>query len=319
MDPSSPSVSRPEWKPETQERPIIKPDPGPETTLTDHPGSKMLQESGTPQKQSLPNEPTAQQEAEFQQEQGIQQSALLQKFLTPFAFPAPQQSSPSQKVHLDQQEAISPNGPGAGKVYTTPQEPQLGEEHMGMTKSGPAEPPPATEAETTSTAQAVSGPDKKPSTQTNLVSQEGPEQSDPTAQQTPLVQGAKSKQGSLTESGFLTRLHDLSIQQTSPEWKSFFDCVTVSDIEKCLSSSSKSNSPKPSYGTAIPEMALLSKKKPEFEKLSGYGGKLPHGKKTSIQKHKHYWDTGESEPGRLDRAFQGQSFSCAKYFLYLRS
>ncbi|XP_021074817.1 hormone-sensitive lipase isoform X3 [Mus pahari] len=307
MDPSSTSVSRPEWKPETQERPVTKPDPGPETTLTDHPASKMLQGSGTPQKQNLPNEPTAQQEAEFQQEQGSQQSTLLQKFLTPLAFSAPQQSSPNQKVHLDPPEAIPPNGPGTGKVCTTQKEPQLREEHMGMTKSGPAEPPLATEVETASTAQAVSGQDKKPSTQTNLVSQEGPEQSDPTAQQTPLVQGAKFKQGSLTESGFLTRLQELSIQQTSPEWKSFFDCVTESDTEKHLSSSSQSNAPKPSCGTVIPEMALLSKKKPEFEKMSGYGGKIPHGKKAILQKHKHYWDTASAFSHSMDLRTMTQS------------
>lgn len=93
----------------------------------------MLQEFGTPQKQSLPNEPTAQQEAEFQQEQGVHQSSLLQKLLTPLASPAPQQLSPRQKVHLNQQEATSHNEPGAGKVYTTRKEPQLREEHVGKT------------------------------------------------------------------------------------------------------------------------------------------------------------------------------------------
>ncbi|GAB1291738.1 Hormone-sensitive lipase [Apodemus speciosus] len=296
MEPSSTSVSRPERKPETQERPIIKPDPGSETALTDHPGSKMLQELVTTQKQSLPNEPTAQQEDGFQQEQGVQQSALLQKRLTPLAFPAPQQSSPSQKVHLDQQEAISHNGTGVGKVYTTQKKIQLGEELVGMTKSGPGEPSLATEVETTSTAQAVSGLDKKPPTQINSASQERPDQSDSTAQQTPLVPRAKSEQGSVSESGFLTRMHELSMQQASQEWKTFFDCVTESDTQEHLGSFSKSNPLEQSCVTAIPEIPLLPRKKPDFEKMSGYGGKLPHGKKAILQKHKHYWDTELMEP-----------------------
>lgn len=299
MEPSSTSISRPEWKPEAQERPIIKPDPGPETALTDPPGSKMLQDLGTPQKQSLPNEPTAQREDEVQQEQGVQQSALLQKSHTPSAFPAAQQSSPSQNMHLDQQEATSHNGPGAGNVYTTQKEPQLREELVGMTKSGPGEPSLATEVETPSTAQAVSGLDKKPPTQINSASQERPDQSDPTAQQTPLAPGAKSERGSLAESGFLTRARELEVQPASQEWKTFFDCVTESDTQKHLSSFSKPNPPEPSCGTVIPEMPLLPKRKPDFEKVSGYSGKLPYGKKSILQKHKHYWDTGESEPGRL--------------------
>nr|AAH78888.1 Lipe protein [Rattus norvegicus] len=294
MEPSSTSVSRPEWRPEAQQ------------TLTDYPGSRELQEFGIPQKQSLPNEATAQQGAEFQQEQGVQQSTLLQKLLTPLAFPVPQQSFPSHKVHSDQQEATSQNGPGAGKVHTTQKELEHRDEHVGTAESGPAEPPPATEVEATSIAQAVSGPDKKLPTQTDLVSQERAEQSDPTAQQTPLVQGVKSDQGSLIESGILARLQKLAIQQPSQEWKTFLDCVTESDMEKYLNSSSKSNPPEPSGGTVIPG-TLPSKQKPDCGKMSGYGGKLPHGKKGILQKHKHYWDTASAFSHSMDLRTMTQS------------
>ncbi|XP_036023999.1 hormone-sensitive lipase isoform X4 [Onychomys torridus] len=300
-EPDSTSASRPEWKSETQQRPIIQPDPGPETTLTDHPGAKMLQEFGTPK-------PVVQHEAEFQQVPRVpQRSALLQKILAPLASPAPQQSPPRQKVHLDQQEATSHWGPGTGKVSTTQQEPQLREEHEGMTGSGPAEPPLAPhEVEATSTTQAVPGPQKKSPAEIYSSSQERLEQSDPTTQQTPLVQEAKSKQGSLMESGFLARLHELSIQHPAREWKTFFNWVTVSDTEEHLSSSSKSNLSEPKSGPVIPEMPRSFKKKPDCAKLPGYGRKSPHGM-TSLQNHKHCWDTASAFSHSMDLRTMTQS------------
>ncbi|KAH0507135.1 Hormone-sensitive lipase [Microtus ochrogaster] len=292
VEPDSTSVSRPEWEPETQQRPIIQPDPGSETTLTDHLGSKMLQEFGTSQKPSLPHEPTAQNEAEFQQKPRVPQKSALLQILSPLASPAPQQSPPSQKVLLDQQEATSHWGPEAGKMSTTPQESQPRKAHVGMTGSGPTEPPLAPhEVEATSTTEAGPGPPKKSPAQIYSPSQERLEQSDPTTQQTPEVQETKSKQGSVRESGFLTRLHELSIQRKAQEWKTFFDWITESDTEGHLSSSSQSNLPEPKSGMVIPGMPLSFKEKPDCEKVPGYGRKSPHRMKASLQPHKHFWDT----------------------------
>nr|XP_048296404.1 hormone-sensitive lipase isoform X1 [Myodes glareolus] len=309
VEPDSTSVSRPEWEPETQQRPIIQPDPGSETTLKDHLGSKMLQEFGTPQKPNLPHEPTAQHETEFQQKPRVpQKSALLQKILSPLASPAPQQSPPSQKVLLDQQEATSHWGPGAGKVSTTPQESQLRKEHVGMTGSRPTEPPLAPhEVEATSTTQAGPGPPKKSPAQIYSPSQERLEQSDPTTQQTPEVQETKSKQGSVRESGFLTRLHELSIQRTAQEWKTFFDWITESDTEGHLSSSSQSNLPEPKSGMVIPGMPLSFKEKLDCETVPGYGGKSPHRMKASLQPHKHFWDTASAFSHSMDLRTMTQS------------
>ncbi|CAO2626399.1 Hormone-sensitive lipase [Lemmus lemmus] len=309
VEPDSTSVSRPEWEPETQQRPIIQPDPGSETTLTDYLESKMLQEFGTPQKQSLPHEPTAQHEAEFQQKPRVpQKSALLQRILSPLASPAPQQSPLSQKVLLDQQEATSHWRPGAKKVTTTPQESQLRKEHVGMTGSGPTEPPLAPhEVEATSTTQAGPEPPKKSPAQIYSPSQERLEQSDPTTQQTPEVQETKSKQGSVRESGFLTRLHELSIQRTAQEWKTFFDWITESDTEGHLSSSSQSNLPEPKSGMVIPGMPLSGKEKPDCEKVPGHGGKSPHRMKASLQTHKHFWDTASAFSHSMDLRTMTQS------------
>ncbi|CAO2626397.1 Hormone-sensitive lipase [Lemmus lemmus] len=297
VEPDSTSVSRPEWEPETQ------------TTLTDYLESKMLQEFGTPQKQSLPHEPTAQHEAEFQQKPRVpQKSALLQRILSPLASPAPQQSPLSQKVLLDQQEATSHWRPGAKKVTTTPQESQLRKEHVGMTGSGPTEPPLAPhEVEATSTTQAGPEPPKKSPAQIYSPSQERLEQSDPTTQQTPEVQETKSKQGSVRESGFLTRLHELSIQRTAQEWKTFFDWITESDTEGHLSSSSQSNLPEPKSGMVIPGMPLSGKEKPDCEKVPGHGGKSPHRMKASLQTHKHFWDTASAFSHSMDLRTMTQS------------
>ncbi|CAO2626398.1 Hormone-sensitive lipase [Lemmus lemmus] len=299
VEPDSTSVSRP----------IIQPDPGSETTLTDYLESKMLQEFGTPQKQSLPHEPTAQHEAEFQQKPRVpQKSALLQRILSPLASPAPQQSPLSQKVLLDQQEATSHWRPGAKKVTTTPQESQLRKEHVGMTGSGPTEPPLAPhEVEATSTTQAGPEPPKKSPAQIYSPSQERLEQSDPTTQQTPEVQETKSKQGSVRESGFLTRLHELSIQRTAQEWKTFFDWITESDTEGHLSSSSQSNLPEPKSGMVIPGMPLSGKEKPDCEKVPGHGGKSPHRMKASLQTHKHFWDTASAFSHSMDLRTMTQS------------
>ncbi|XP_051063661.1 hormone-sensitive lipase-like [Phodopus roborovskii] len=285
-EPDSSSVSRPEWSPETQQTPIIQPDPGPERTLTDHPGSKMLQEFDTPQKQSLQQEPIAQQEVEFQQGPRVpQKPPMLPKVLTPVVSPAPQQQPPTQ----DQQEATFHWGPEAETVSTTQQEPPLREERAWMTGSGPAEPPQAPhEMEAASTAQAGPGPQEKSPAQIYSPSQE---RLDPTTQQTPLVQANKPKQGSLMESGFLTRLHDLSIHRTAQEWKTFFDWITESDTEEHLSSSSKSNLPEPKSETVIAGTPLPFKMKPDYENMPGYSGKSPQGMRTN---HKHSWDTASA-------------------------
>ncbi|XP_005361212.1 hormone-sensitive lipase isoform X6 [Microtus ochrogaster] len=308
VEPDSTSVSRPEWEPETQQRPIIQPDPGSETTLTDHLGSKMLQEFGTSQKPSLPHEPTAQNEAEFQQKPRVPQKSALLQILSPLASPAPQQSPPSQKVLLDQQEATSHWGPEAGKMSTTPQESQPRKAHVGMTGSGPTEPPLAPhEVEATSTTEAGPGPPKKSPAQIYSPSQERLEQSDPTTQQTPEVQETKSKQGSVRESGFLTRLHELSIQRKAQEWKTFFDWITESDTEGHLSSSSQSNLPEPKSGMVIPGMPLSFKEKPDCEKVPGYGRKSPHRMKASLQPHKHFWDTASAFSHSMDLRTMTQS------------
>lgn len=306
VEPSSTSVCRPEGKPETQQRPMSRPDPEPA-----RPGSAMLQEPGTPQKQDLPSEPTAQHEAESQQEPRGQQRAALQTRLAPVASAA--QESPPQKAHLPQQEATSHQPPGARKWSETQQE-ALREEQEGMPGPGPGQPPLDPQQVDTSAFLAASGTNPELHTQPASVSQE---RLDPAAaQQTPLDQRAKSNHVSVAESGFLTRLHELSIPRSTHEWRTFFDWVTDSDTEAHLSSSSSSVPPKPSCATVIPGLSLPFKRKSDCEKMSGYGGKS-HGKKATLQNHKHYWGTGECERG--PPAFQGQSCSHADFVSGVRT
>ncbi|XP_029425924.1 hormone-sensitive lipase isoform X1 [Nannospalax galili] len=302
-EPGSTSVSRPHWEPELHQRPTVQPEPGPEKILTAQLGSKTLQEFSSQQKQGLQHEPTAQHKAEFQQEPRAQYKfALLQKFLAPLASPAPQQSSSNHSMHMDQPEATSHQGPGP--VTTTPPVPQLKEGLEALPTSRPVEPSLAQqEAESTSTAQVTPESKVRPPTQTESTSQETPEQSAPTAQPTPPVQGTQSKNRSLNEWEFLTRLHELSIQRTAQEWKTFFDWVTDSDTED-LNSSSESDSSAQKSGTVTPG---AFKKKPDYQTVSGYGGTSPYGKENSIQSHKHYQGTASAFSHGMDLRTMTQS------------
>nr|XP_021516815.1 hormone-sensitive lipase isoform X1 [Meriones unguiculatus] len=261
VEPSSTSVCRPEGKPETQQKAMSRPDSEPAW-----PASAVLQGLGTPQKPSLPSEP-AQHEAESQQEPRGQQKSALQARLAPVASTA--QESPPQKAHLAQQEATS-HQPGTGRESVSQQD-ELGEEQVGMPGPGPREPPLGPQQVDTSAAQAASGAVPKLHTQPASGPQERPELA--TAQHTPLDQRAKSKHGPVAESGFLTRLHELSVPRSAHEWRAFFDWVTDSDTEAQLSPSSSPVPPKPSCATVGPGPSLPFKRKPDCEKMAGSGGK----------------------------------------------
>lgn len=264
--PDSKSVSTPDWELEPHQTPITQPEPGPEKTPTAQPASKAQQspstqqESASQQRPLTQQEPLAQNEAESHQEPRAQlKSASQQERLAPQE-PAPQQSPP-----FAQQEAASQQGPGIQ------QEPEMGE--------GRIEPP---------LAQQEVG--SAPLDQTESGYQENPGQSDLIAQQTA---PAKSQQRSLIEWEFLSKLHELSIQQQASEWKTFLKWVTDLDSESDSGSLFENDSPAMSGGTVAQGMHLAFKWKPDYEVMSECGGTSADGKKTSSQNHRRYQDTGE--------------------------
>lgn len=286
MEPGPESLPRPDWEPEPRQRPVMQPEPGPEKTPTTLPGSRTLQ--------GLQQETTAQPEDEAHKEPKVQQKSVLhQKFFAPFpSLPPP--STPNRKPHLNQQETTSQPTPELEKVTAAQQESELKEGRVPLSGSGL--PKPCLAPQEAAPAQAIPGSKEGRPAHIECPSQERLEQSGSRTQQTSSVQGAKSKQGSLTEWGFLTRLHELSVQRSAQEWKSFFDWVTESDTEADLSSTSETKPSARMSGTAAPGVKPTFKKKSNYEAMSGYSGTSSHGKKTSIQNHKHYRDTGESEP-----------------------
>lgn len=270
--PDSKSVSRPDWELEPHQTPITQPEPGPEKTRTAQPASKAQQrpstqqESASQQRPLTQQEPLAPNEAESQQEPGAQLKSASQQERLASQEPAPQQSPP-----FAQQEAASQQGPGSGKGSGIQQEPEMGE---GRTE------PPLDQQEVGST----------PLDQTESGYQENPGQSDPIAQQTA---PAKFQQSSLIEWEFLSKLHELSIQQQASEWKTFLEWVTDLDSESDSGCSSENDSPAVSGGTVAQGMKLAFKWKPDYEVMSECGGTSAHGKKTSSQSHRRYQDPGE--------------------------
>ncbi|XP_012508674.1 PREDICTED: hormone-sensitive lipase [Propithecus coquereli] len=274
----------------------------------------MQQGSNTQQKPASQPRPLTQQElltqheAESQQEPRTQQKSVSQHELLAPQGPVPQQSPPTQRVRFTQQEAASQQGPGPGKDSTAKQEPELREGHVAQPGPGPVEPPLAQqETESTLTAQAKPGPKKGTPAQTESTCQERLEQSNPIAQQTILIQGTKSRQEYLTEQGFLTKLKELSTQQSTIEWKAFFEWVTDFDSESDVRSSSETDPLAMRDGTVAQGVKLAFKKKPSYEVISGYGGTSPHGKKTSAKNHKHNQDTASRLTHSMDLRTMTQS------------
>uniref|UniRef100_A0A2K5NDV8 Hormone-sensitive lipase n=1 Tax=Cercocebus atys TaxID=9531 RepID=A0A2K5NDV8_CERAT len=302
MEPGSKSASRPDWQPEPHQRPITTPEP--EKTPIAQPESKTQQEPDSRQRPLTQQETPAQHDAESQKDPRAQQkSASQEEFLAPQK-PALQQSPHVKRVPLTQQEPASQQGPGLGKESTTQQEPALRERHVAQPGSGPGEPPPVQqEAESTPEAQAKPGAKREPSDPTESTSQETPEQSD---QQTTPVQGAKSKQGSLIELGFLTKLQELSMQRSALEWKALSAWVTDSESESEVGSSSDTESLATMGGMVAQGVKLPFKRKSGYKVMSGYGGTSPH-KKTSAQNHRHYQDTASKLIYNMDLRTMTQS------------
>ncbi|XP_019062924.1 hormone-sensitive lipase [Fukomys damarensis] len=290
MEPGSKSVSRPAWEPELDQRPLTQPEPGPEKRSTAQPEWKTQQQSSTQQEFASQQRPLTQQKAftqhevEFQHEPRTQQKSVLhQKCL------APKSSLPTHRVYISQQEATLLQGPDPEKVPTTQQEPEWRQKDVAQPGPGPTTLSLAQKAELAPIAQKISGPKKGPPVQMKSISQKRPEQAAPKAQQTPPVQGAKSKEGPLTEWEFLTRLHELSVQRSAPEWKVFFERITDSDSELDVRPSSEKDLPATTGGTVTPGVKPASQRKPGSEKMPGCGGKLLRGK-TSAQDHRCYPD-----------------------------
>ncbi|EHH59639.1 hypothetical protein EGM_09797, partial [Macaca fascicularis] len=302
MEPGSKSASRPDWQPEPHQRPITTPEP--EKTPIAQPESKTQQEPDSRQRPLTQQETPAQHDAESQKDPRAQKkSASQEEFLAPQK-PAPQQSPHIKRVPLTQQEPASQQGPGLGKESTTQQEPAMRERHVAQPGSGPGKPPPVQqEAESTPEAQAKPGAKREPSDPTESTSQETPEQSD---QQTTPVQGAKSKQGSLIELGFLTKLQELSIQRSALEWKALSEWVTDSESESEVGSSSDTESLATMGGMVAQGVKLPFKRKSGYKVMSGYGGTSPH-KKTSAQNHRHYQDTASKLIYNMDLHTMTQS------------
>lgn len=275
--PGSKSGSRPDREPEPHQTPITQPEPGPEKTPAVQPASETLQRPNTQQEPAsqqrslIQQEPLAQTEAELQQEpRAQQQSALQQELLAPQES-ARQQSPPIQRVPSTHQETASQQGPGSGKGSRTQQEPEVGE---GRRAPSPAQ----QEVESIPLAPADS------------TSQENPGQSDPTAQQTAPV---KSQEGASIKWGFLSKLHELSLQQPASQWKTFLDWVTDLESESDSGCPFENDSPAMSGGTVTQGMTLAFKRKPGYEDTSGCGGTSAHGQQTWGQNHRHYQDTSE--------------------------
>lgn len=304
VDPGPKSVSKPDWEPEPHQIPITQPEPDPEKTPTAQPASKTQQGSNTQQEPASQQRPLTQQEspaqheAESQQETRAQQkSALEQENLAPQE-PAPHQSPPTQKVPFTPEGAASQPGPGTEKESSYQQEPELEEEYVAQPAPGPPEPP---------LAQQEAG--STPPSQTESMSQEKAGQSDHTGQQ---KAPDKSQQGSLTEWGFLSKLHELSIQRPASEWKTFLEWITDFDSE---SESGypffETDSPAMKDGTMSQGMKLDLKEKPGYEEMSGSGGTSAQGTQTRNQNHRHSWDSGELH---LDESLPGMVIHSVKKY-----
>ncbi|XP_068384918.1 hormone-sensitive lipase isoform X1 [Eschrichtius robustus] len=267
MEPGSKLVSRPDWEPEPHQTPITQSESGPEKTPTAQPASKAQQGPDTQQKHTAQQRPLAQHEAESQQEPRAQQKSALQQEFLASQEPAPQQSPPIQRVPFRKQEAASQHRPGPGKDSRTQQEPELREGAGAQVGPGPQNGSPA---------------------QTELVSQERRRQSDPTAQHAAPAQGAKSQEGSLAEWQLLSKPNEPSIQQPASEHKTFLEWVTDSGPESDLGFMLETNLPAKRGGTVAQGMKLVSKGKPGYEVMSGFGGTSLPSKKTSSQNPRHY-------------------------------
>lgn len=285
VDPGSKSVSSPDWEPEPHQIPITQPEPGPEKTPTAQPASTTQQGPNTQQEPAFQQRPLTQQEslaqpeAESQQETRAQQKSALQQELLAPQEPAPQQSPPIQRVPFTLEGAASQQGPGTEKESRTQQEPEVEEEQVAQPGPGPVEPP-LDQQEAGST----------PPSQTEPMSQEKAGQSDPTGQQTA---PDKSQRGSLSEWGFLSKLHELSIQRPASEWKTFLEWITDFDSESDPGYPFETDSPAMKDRTMAQGMKLDLKEKPGDEEMSGSGGTSAQETKTSNQNHRHSWDTGE--------------------------
>ncbi|KAK1330156.1 hypothetical protein QTO34_010342 [Cnephaeus nilssonii] len=120
------------------------------------------------------------------------------------------------------------------------------------------------------------------------MSQEKAGQSDHTGQQTA---PDKSQHGSLIEWGFLSKLHELSIQRPASEWKTFLEWITDFDSESDSGYPFETNSPAVKDGPVTQGMKLDLKEKPGREEMSGSGGTSAQGTQTSNQNHRHSWDS----------------------------
>lgn len=300
MDLGSKSVPIPDWEPEPHQIPITQPEPGPEKTRTVQPASKTQQgpntqqEPASQQRSLTQQEPLAQHEAESQHETRAQQkSALQQEILAPQE-PAPQQSPPNQRVPFTPEGAASQQRSGTEKESKTQQEPELEEAHVAQPAPGPLEPP---------LAQQEAG--STPPSQTESISQEEAGHSDPIGQQTA---PDKSQQGSLMEWGFLSKLHELSIQRPASEWKIFLEWITDFNSESDPGYPFETDSPAVKDGTMTQGMKLDLKKKPGYEEMSGCGGTSAQGPQAGNQNHRHSWDTGELHLEERESPRDGYSF-----------
>ncbi|XP_064345424.1 hormone-sensitive lipase isoform X1 [Camelus dromedarius] len=292
MEPGSRSVSRPSWEPEPHQTPITQPKSGPEKTPTAQTASEAQQRPSTqeePASQQGPitqQEPLAQHEAEAQQEPQDQQKSNLQhEFLAPQE-PAAEQSPPTQRVPFTKQEAASQHRPRQGKEPRTQQEPELREE-------------PGT--------QPGHGLKNELPGQTEPMSQQRWQQSDPTAQHIAPAQGAKSPKGSLAQWHFLSKPKEPFIQQMASEQKTLLEWVTDSGTESDLRSSLETDSSAKRDGTVAQGMKLAFRGKPGYEVMSGFGGMPVPRKKTSSQNPRHYRNTASRLIHSMDLRTMTQS------------
>ncbi|XP_022381015.1 hormone-sensitive lipase isoform X1 [Enhydra lutris kenyoni] len=312
MEPHSKSVSRHDLEPKPPQTPITQPEPGPKVTATTQPASKTHQGPNTqqepaPQQRPLTQQnPLAQHEAESQQKPSIQQNSALQEELLALQEPAPQQSPPMHRVSSSQQEVTSQQGPGPGKESETQQEPELREAQVGQPGSSPMKQPPAhREAGSTPPAQPRPRPENGSPDQSESTSQERLRQSDPIAQQRAPARGVKSQLRSSTEWGFLSKLHQISMQRPASEWRTFYEWVTDSDSEPDVGSPLKSNSSPKRGGTVAKGKKLAFKGK--HEGASGHGGTSAHGKRTGSQTHRYYRDAASWLTHSMDLRTMTQS------------
>ncbi|XP_039104951.1 hormone-sensitive lipase [Hyaena hyaena] len=311
-EPGSESGSSPDQERKPPQTPVTQPEPEPKATATAQPESKTPQEPSTeqypaPQQRPLTQkEPLAQHEAEAQQEPSIQQNSASQRELLAPQEPVPQQSPSIHRVPFTPQQGASQQGPGPRKESETQQEAELSEAQVAKLGPTPVEQPPEQEeVGSTPPAQPTPGPKNESPAHTESISQETPQQSDPTDQPTAPAQEARSPERSSTDWGFLPKLHQLPTQQPASELRTFFDWVTDFDLESGLGGPVQSNLPAKRHGTAAQGMKLTFKGKHEV--ASGCGGKSAHGKKTTSQNPRHYRNTASRLMHSMDLHTMTQS------------